>query len=135
MKAFDRVPSEPVWKVLHKCRVPTKFVRLVEDLHAKIKVEFTVSAVTHIGLHHRLGVNQGDKLGTAIFTLYITAIMTTWRSSNTRPLYLFRTKMGEFPKGGRFTTHRKKFAVPDSEYANDTAELFPIRQQLDDFKK
>ena len=47
VKAFDRVPREPLWKVLHKFGVPAKVVRLIQALHAKVNVEFTVSGVTH----------------------------------------------------------------------------------------
>jgi len=47
VKAFDRVPREPLWKVLHKFGVPAKVVRLIEALHEKVKVEFTVSGLTH----------------------------------------------------------------------------------------
>ena len=42
VKAFDRVPREPLWKVLHKFGVPAKVVRLIQALHAKVNVEFTV---------------------------------------------------------------------------------------------
>ena len=34
--------------------------------------------------------------------------------------------------GRRFTARGEEFAVPDSEYADDTAVLFPTRQDLED---
>ena len=131
VKAFDRVPREPLWKVLRKFGVPDKVVRLIEALHEKVTFEFTVSGVTH-SLNCSIGVKQGDILGPALFTLYIAAIMTTWRSSNKRPLCIFRTKMDDKLTGRRFTARGEEFAVPDSEYADDTAVLFPTRHDLED---
>ena len=52
VKAFDRVSRKPLWKVLHKFGVAAKVIRLTETLHAKVNGEFTVSGVTHTGLHH-----------------------------------------------------------------------------------
>ena len=34
--------------------------------------------------------------------------------------------------GRRFTARGEEFAVPDSEYADDTAVLFPTRHDLED---
>ena len=55
VKAFDRVPREPLWKVLRKFGVPDKVVRLIEALHVKVTFEFTVSGVTH-SLNCSIGV-------------------------------------------------------------------------------
>ena len=110
VKAFDCVPRETLWKVLHKFGVPAKVFRLKQALHAKVNVEFTVSGVTHT-LDCAIGVKQGDILGPALFTLYIAAIMTTWCSSNIRPLCLFRTKMDDILTGRRFTARGEDFCL------------------------
>ena len=34
--------------------------------------------------------------------------------------------------GRRYTAHGEEFPVSDSEYADDTAVLFPTRQEMDD---
>ena len=58
--------------------------------------------------------------------------MTTWHSSNTRPLCVFRTKIDDILTGRCFTAPEEEFAVYDSQYADDTAVLFPTCQEIDD---
>ena len=131
VKAFDRVPRQALWEVLKKFGVPPKIIRLLQSLHAHVTVEFTVCDVTHT-LDCTIGVKQGDILGPTLFTFYIAAIMITWRASYERPLCLYSTKMDDTLTGRRHTARGEEFAVTDSEYADDTAVMFPSREDLDD---
>ena len=129
VKAFDRVPRELLWKVLLKFGVPHKLVRLLESLHAHVNITFTVNDVTNT-IICIIGVKQGDILGPILFTIYLTAIMSTWRESHERPLCLFHSK-ADFVLTGRPSFEQgEEVEVPDSEYADDTAVLFTARESL-----
>ena len=129
VKAFDRVPRELLWKVLLKFGVPHKLVRLLVSLHAHVNISFTVNEVTNT-INCIIGVKQGDILGPILFTFYLAAIMITWRASHQRPLCLFHSKT-DFVLTGRTSFEQgEEFALPDSEYADDTAVLFISRESL-----
>ena len=83
VKAFDRVPRELLWEVLSKFGVPQKLGRLLKALHAHIGVKFTVNEVTHL-IECIIGVKQGDILGPILFTIYLAAVIITWRISYNR---------------------------------------------------
>ena len=76
VKAFDPVPREPLWKVLHKFGVPAKVFRLIDACFAckgKCGI-YSEWSDTHT-LDCMISVKQGDILAPALFTLYIVAIM------------------------------------------------------------
>ena len=130
VKAFDRVPRELLWGVLEKFGVPLKIVRILKSLHQNFKVNFEVDNVSH-SINCTIGVKQGDILGPVLFVMYIAAIMITWRKRYDRPLCIFRTKNDFRMTGRRYNAKGTDFAIPDSEYADDTAALFTSRQDAE----
>ena len=132
VKAFDRVPRELLWLVLEKFGVPMKLILLLKSLHANVKVKFVVNDVTK-SIESIIGVKQGDILGPLLFIFYLAAVMLTWRATHQRSLCTFYSKMDDILTGTRYNTVRnsKKFDLPDSEYADDTAVLFPSREEVE----
>ena len=59
--------------------------------------------------------------------------MLTWRATHQRSLCTFYTKMDDILTGKRYNTVRnsEKFNLPDSEYADDIAILFPSREDVE----
>ena len=133
VKAFDRVPREMLWAVLKKFGVPPKLVSLIESLHSRVQVKFTVNEITH-EIQCIIGVKQGDVLGPILFTFLLAAVMITWRHLHNRPLCLFHTKMDDVLTGRRpGCKSGEEFAVHDSEYADDTAVLFTSRECVEHY--
>ena len=80
-----------------------------------------------------IGVKQGDILGPLLFICYLAAVMLTWRATHQRSLCIFHTELDDILTGRRYNTVIKseKFDLPDSEYADDTAILFPSREEVE----
>ena len=129
VKAFDRVPRELLWEVLRKFGVPEKLMKLLIALHKNTTVKFTVNDITHT-IKCTIGVKQGDILGPILFTIYLAAVMITWRIKHERPLCLFSTKEDFVLTGRRSNMKGEEFSIADSEYADDTAVLFETRKQV-----
>ena len=130
VKAFDRVPREMLWIVLEKFGVSPKIIRLLQSLHAHVEVKFTVNDVTNT-IDCIIGVKQGDILGPILFSFFLAAIIITWRAEFDRPLCMFRTNEDYVMTGRDVNAAGDDFAVPDSEYADDTAVLFTSRHDLE----
>ena len=90
-----------------------------------------------ISLNHILGsiisVKQGDILGPKLFTIFIAAIMITWRKRYDRLLCIFGIKKDFILTWRRPTTKGINFSLSDSEYANGTAVLFHSRERRKTF--
>ena len=129
VKAFDRVPRDLLWLVLERFGVPSKLLRIIKALHHTINVKFTIDSVSHI-LDCKIGVKQGDVLGPILFSIYIAAIMITWRQTRNHPQCLFRTKDDFVLTGRKPNAKGEHFVFGDSEYADDTAILFDSRESV-----
>ena len=77
--------------VLEKFGFPPKIITILKSLHKNVNVKFTVGTVTYI-LSSIIGVKQGDILDPILFTIFIAAIMITWRKINDKPSCILRTK-------------------------------------------
>ena len=130
VKAFDRVPRELLWQVLDRFGLPPKMISIIKALHKNINVKFTVDDITN-EMNCIIGVKQGDILGPVLFTIYIAAIMISWRSAYERPICMFRSKEDFVLTGRRPNTKGDDFGFEDSEYADDTTVLFATRESLE----
>ena len=128
VKAFDRVPRELLWQVLLRLGVPPKLVRLLMALHDQVHVGFDVNGVTRT-LMSVIGVKQGDLLGPKLFTFFKAAVSESWKATSDYELATFRSRP-DFVLTGRLHTTggtSDEFSVADSEYADDTGEVFCSR--------
>lgn len=132
VKAFDRVPRELLWEILAKFGVPPKLIQLLSALHEHIEVKFEVDGVSHM-INCIIGVKQGDILGPVLFTIFMAAVLITWRSAYKRPLCIFRSKEDFVLTGRRHQAKGSEFSVDDSLYADDTGVLFTSRASLEEF--
>ena len=131
VKAFDRVPRQLLWDILHRFGVPPKLVSIIKSLHKNMDVKFTVDGVTHF-IKSVIGVKQGDILGPVLFTIFIAAILISWRASHDRPLCLFQSKNDFILTGRKPNAKGTQFSFDDSEYADDTAVVFDSRESYEE---
>ena len=131
VKAFDRVPRHVLWVILERFGFPPKIITIMKSLHKNVIVKFIVTRI----LSSIIGVKQGNILGPILFTIFIAAIMISWRKMYDRPLRIFRTKKDLILTGHRSTTKGIDFSLSDSEYAHDTAVLFDSRETLETFSQ
>ncbi|KAA3670290.1 uncharacterized protein DEA37_0004806, partial [Paragonimus westermani] len=75
-KAFDSVNREALWTVLGKFGCPGKFVNMVRLLHAGMKAKVQSCGSTSDDFDIVTGVKQGCVLAPALFSLYLTAMVT-----------------------------------------------------------
>ena len=131
VKAFDRVPRELLWSILEKVGVPPKLVRLLQALHQRFFVKFSVNDILH-QIPNIIGVKQGDILGPRLFNLFMFAVMQTWHATDTRQLCIFYSKPDSILTGRSYRARGGEvFSLPDSQYADDTAALFTSRESLE----
>eukprot|EP00964_Phaeocystis_antarctica_P006162 scaffold3356_cov66-Phaeocystis_antarctica.AAC.1 len=126
--AFDRVPRELLWQVLLRLGVPPKLVRLLMALHDQVHVGFDVDGVTRT-LMSIIGVKQDDLLGPKRFTFFKAAVPESWKATSDYELATFRSRP-DFVLTGRLHTTggtSDEFSVADSEYADDTGNVFCSR--------
>ena len=110
VKAFDRVPRDLLWIILERFGFPPKIITILKSLYKSVNVKFTVGTITHI-LSSIIGVKQGDIMGPILFTIFIAAIMITWKKMYDRPLCISRTKRDFILTGRRSTTKGTDFSL------------------------
>ena len=130
VKAFDRVPREMLWGVLEKFGAPPKLIAMLKAMHAEVHVEFEVDGVSKT-IDSIVGVKQGDVLGPVLFVIYMAAVMMSWRQGHgdARKLCVYRSRPDYVMTGRKGGQKSDEFALQDSGYADDTALLFPTREE------
>ena len=103
---------------------------MLKSLHEHVYVKYDVDSVEHV-ITCIIGVKQGDILGPILFTIFVAAVMITWRETLEGPVCIFRSKPDFVMTGRSYRAYGDEFALSDSEYADDTAVLFVSRGSLD----
>lgn len=55
-KAYDSVPREALWRVLERCGVPPRMLRIVKSFHEGMEAEVRVGATLSEGFEVRNGL-------------------------------------------------------------------------------
>ena len=130
VKAFDKVPREMLWKVLHKFGVPPKLINLLGALHTNVQVQFESHGVSE-SFQSKVGVKQGDILGPILFNFYIAAILISWRSTSSTTPCSFQTNQDFLINGRNHLSTGDPLLFRDSAFADDTAVAFINRSETD----
>ena len=70
-------------------------------------------------------------LGPVLFSIFMMAVMTSWRAKSDQSNCVCLFKHDEVLKGRKHNAHRDKYTVDASEDAEDTAALFVSREVLE----
>ena len=110
MGDFDRVPRELLWQEMRKFGYPPKFMRILQMLHGKVKVHFSMHGVEKM-VNSAIGVKQGDLLGPDLFNLHISAAVIIWRKRYNAagpPKCTFRTRK-DFVMGSGSNKNKRRW--------------------------
>jgi hypothetical protein len=136
VKAFDRVPRELLWKIMARLGVPAKLIDLLKALHANVKVRFELEGEDTIVVS-TVGVKQGDILGPILYLFHGIGMMMVWRARCGKDRCVYRTKFDDVLTGRRWKTGGNSgrsclvFEITDSIYADDTADFYCSRKDVD----
>ena len=86
-KAFDSVDWCLLWRVLEKCRCPTKINDILQQLHDGLNVRVKISGDLSDPFSATRSVKQGCTLDPALFNTYVqctTLLLGTSQSENSR---------------------------------------------------
>ena len=91
-KAFDTVDRAMLWKVLAAFGCPPRFVKLIQEFHegAKGRVAIGSEETGEVQVNH--GTKQGCVLAPALFTLFLTVVLTILHQETDEGVYV-RTRM------------------------------------------
>ena len=76
-KADDSVPK--LWKVLEKCGVPPRMLRVVKSLHDGMQAEVRVGSATTESYEVKNGLRRGCTLAPTLFNVYFSGMVASWR--------------------------------------------------------
>lgn len=76
-KAFDSVPRSALWAVLGRCGCPAKFVSIVRGFHDGMVARIQLDGVTSEPFAVTAGVKQGCVLAPTLFSIYLSAMLST----------------------------------------------------------
>ena len=108
---------------------PKKLVDLLRALHNDFKVKFTVDDVISM-IASVIAVKQSDIFGPILFTFFIAALMTTWKTTNNVTVCIFYSKNDTKLTGCSYRVRGENVLLRDSEYAHDTAILLDNHEEL-----
>ena len=121
-KAYDSVPREALWRVLEKCGVPPKLLRIVRSFHEGMHAEVRVDSSTTESFEVRNGLRQGCTLAPTLFNIYISAVVASWRSKHEEAGVNVLYKHGRKLVGDRTAKSRlKEVKVTETQFADDAA--------------
>ena len=79
-KAYDFIPRQALWLVLHKYGIPTQLIQLIQSLHERMKAEVAVGGTTCPVVEVNNLLRQGCTIAPSLFNLYFNLVMGAWRS-------------------------------------------------------
>ena len=91
-KAFDTVDRAMLWKVLAAFGCPPRFVKIIQEFHegARGRVAIGSEETGEVQVNH--GTKQGCVLAPALFTLFLTVVLTILHQETDEGVYV-RTRM------------------------------------------
>ena len=90
-KAYDSIPRQVLWLVLHKYGIPPQLIQLIQSLHEGMKA---VGGTTCPMVEVNNGLRQGCTIAPSLFNLYFNLVMGVWRSRcQSIALYKFGGKL------------------------------------------
>ena len=70
-KAYDRVPTEEVWKCLRLKEVNEKYIRIIQDMYKNCKTKVRCAAGDADDSHAKVGLHQGSALSPFLFATIV----------------------------------------------------------------
>ena len=135
-KAYDSMPREALWRMLERCGVPPRMLRIVNSFHEGMEAEVRVGASLSEGFEVRNGLRQGCTLAPTLFNIYFSAVVASWRSGCSEAGVDVLPRHGRKLVGDRTAKSRLCVVrVTESEFADDVALYTSSRDCLESVAK
>ena len=129
-KAYNSIPRQALWQVLHKYGIPTQLIQLIQSLHEGIKAEVAVGGTTCPVVEVNNGLRQGCTIAPSHFNLYFNLVMGAWRSRcqsiGVDVLYKFGGKLV-----GQRTRRPLQTTVTELLFADDAVVVASGREDME----
>ena len=129
-KAYDSIPRQALWLVLHKYGIPTQLIQLIQSLHEGMKAEVAVGGTTCPVVEVNNGLRQGCTIAPSLFNLYFNLVMGAWRSRcqsiGVDVLYKFGGKLV-----GERTRRSLQTTVTELLFADDAVVVVSGREDME----
>ncbi len=79
-KAYDSVPRDGLWKVLHRLGVPRKLINIIRSFHTNMSTCLRLDGVLSDPIGVENGLRQGCCMAPVLFNLYMCAVVEVWCS-------------------------------------------------------
>ena len=73
-KAFDTVNRSILWKLLEKCGIPPKFLKILEEFHNGMQARVQIGGMQSDPFNVNVGVKQGCVLAPILFNIFLMAV-------------------------------------------------------------
>ena len=124
-KACDSVPRKALWRVLERCGVPPRKLRIVKSFHEGMEAEVRVGASLSEVFEVRNGLRQGCTLAPTLFNIYFSAVVASWRGGCAEAGVDVLFRHGRKLVGDRTAKSRLCVVrVTESEFADDVVALY-----------
>ena len=128
-KAYDSVPRRALWKVLEKCGVPPRMLRVVKSLHDGMQAEVRVGSTTTESFEVKNGLRQGCTLAPTLFNVYFSGMVASWRMKHASEGVSVLYKFGRKLVGDRTAKSRlQEVKVTETQFADDAALYSTARE-------
>ena len=117
-KAYDSVARRALWKIMEKCGVPPRMLKIVKSFHKGMHAEMRVGSQITENFEVQNGLRQAPML----FNIYISTVVPHWRDRYEEVGVNVLYKHGRKLVGDRSVKSRLKEAkVTEAQFADDAA--------------
>ena len=126
------VPREAVWRVMEKCGVPPKLLRIVKSCHEGMQAEVRVGQLSTECFDVQNGLRQRCTLAPTLFNIYISTAVTNWKNRHREAGIDVLYKHGRKLVSDRTAKSRLNVVrVTETQFADDAALYATSREAFE----
>ena len=129
-KAYDSVPREALWQVLHKLGIPDPTIQLIKAFHQDMQATIQLDGKTLEPIDVDNGLRQGCCMAPVLFNLYACVFVERWlaRIENLDGVGLTLKYKHDQKLFRRYTRNAEETRLTELQFADDAALLAKTRE-------